>query len=108
MARAMTQQGPVRDSPEGVILTVHVQPKAARTEFAGVHGEALKFRVAASPVEGAANETLCVFLAERFGLPRRAVEVRAGHGARHKRILVKGVPAGRVREILGLPRSPIA
>jgi uncharacterized protein (TIGR00251 family) len=89
----------VQDSREGAILCVHVQPNATRTEYAGVHGEALKFRVAAPPVEGAANEALCAFLAERFGIPRSAVAVRAGHGSRRKRVLLKAVCAPRVWEV---------
>lgn len=90
----------IQDSPEGAVLTVHVQPHAARTECAGLHGDALKVRVAAPPVEGAANEALCAYLAERFGLPRKAVVIRSGAGARRKRVLLAGVPARRVREVL--------
>jgi uncharacterized protein (TIGR00251 family) len=89
----------IQDSPQGALLIVHVQPNATRTEYAGVHGEALKFRVAAPPVEGAANEALCAFLAEQFGIPRSAVAVRAGHGSRRKRVLLKGVRAPRVWEV---------
>ena len=98
MTQAMTPA--LRDTPEGAIVTVHVQPNAARTEYVGVHGNALKFRVAAPPVEGAANEALCAFLAERFGLPKSAVVVKSGHGSRHKRVLLTGMPARRVWEIL--------
>jgi len=98
MTQAMTPA--LRDSPEGAIVTVHVQPNAARTEYVGVHGKALKFRVAAPPVEGAANEALCAFLAERFRLPKSAVVVKSGHGSRHKRIVLKRVTARRVRELL--------
>jgi len=90
----------VQDSREGAILCVHVQPNATCTEYAGVHGGALKFRVAAPPVEGAANEALCAFLAERFRIPRSAVAVRAGHGSRRKRVLLKGVRAPRVWEVV--------
>lgn len=90
----------VLDGPEGALVTVSVLPRAARTECAGVQGDALKFRVAAPPVEGAANEALCTFLAERFGIPRSAVAVRAGHGSRRKRVLLKGVRAPRVWEVL--------
>ena len=90
----------VLDGPEGALVTVSVLPRAARTECAGVQGDALKFRVAAPPVEGAANEALCTFLAERFGIPRSAVAVRAGHGSRRKRVLLKGVSAKRVRAVL--------
>jgi len=98
MTQAMTPA--LRDTPEGAIVTVHVQPNAARTEFVGLYGDALKFRVAAPPVEGAANEALCAFLAERFGLPKKAVAVRSGWGARRKRVLLAGVPGRRVWEIL--------
>ena len=91
---------PVQDSPEGAVLTIHVQPKASKTEYVGVHGDALKFRVAAPPVEGAANEALCAYLAERFSLPKKAVVLLSGQGSRHKRVLVSGVSAQRVKDML--------
>jgi hypothetical protein len=92
----------VQECPEGAILTVHVQPKAARTEYVGIHGDTLKFRVAAPPVEGAANHALCRFLAEQFNLSRSAVVVRSGGTSRRKRVLLTGVPAQRVWEVLSL------
>jgi len=90
----------VQDSPEGAVLTIHVQPKASNTEYAGVHGGALKFRVAAPPVEGAANEALCAYLAGLFGLPKKAVVVRSGHSSRKKRVVLAGVTADRVQDVL--------
>ena len=90
----------VRDSPEGAVLTIHVQPKASNTEYAGLHGGALKFRVAAPPVEGAANEALCAHLAEQFDLPQKAVVLLSGQGSRHKRVLLAGVSAQRVKDVL--------
>ena len=90
----------VRNSPEGAVLTIHVQPKAQNTEYAGLHGGALKFRVAAPPVEGAANEALCAYLARLFGLPKKAVVVRSGESSRKKRILLAGVTADRVQDVL--------
>src|SRR5690349_9294235 len=54
----------VQDTQTGVVLTVHVQPKASRTEYVGIHGNALKIRVAAPPVDGAANDELVRFLAD--------------------------------------------
>jgi uncharacterized protein (TIGR00251 family) len=89
----------VLDGPEGALVIVSVLPRAARTEYAGVQGDAMKFRVAAPPVGGAANDALCAFLAERLGIPRSAVAVRAGHGSRRKRVLLKGVRAPRVWEV---------
>ena len=93
-------QSPVQDTPEGAVLTIHVQPKAARTEYVGIHGDALKFRVDAPPVGGAANEALRSFLVERFGLSKGAVVVRAGLASRRKQVLLTGVLASRVREVL--------
>jgi hypothetical protein len=95
---------PIQDSAEGAILTVHLQPKASQTEYVGLHGGALKFRVAASPIEGAANAALCIYLADRFGLPRKAVTIRSGAASRHKRVLLQGISAERVRALLGLAR----
>ena len=91
---------PVQDSPEGAVLTVHVQPKASKTEYAGLHGGALKFRVSAPPVKGAANEALCTYLAGLFSLSKKAVVVQSGHSSRRKRVLLAGVPAGRVQDML--------
>ncbi len=92
----------IEDSPEGAVVTAHVQPRAARTEYVGVYGNTLKFRVAAPPVEGAANEELCRYLAGLFGLSKGEVLVRSGQAARRKRILLKHVLAKRVREILNI------
>ncbi len=91
----------VKDTPEGVLLTVYVQPKAARTEYVGIHGQALKFRVAAPPVEGAANEELCRYLAKKYSVPVGSVVIRAGRGARHKQVLLKRVKAQHVLDSLG-------
>jgi uncharacterized protein (TIGR00251 family) len=95
-------QSPVQDGPEGAVLTVHVQSKAARTEYVGIHGDALKFRVSAPPIEGAANEALCSFLAERFGLSKGAVVVRTGLASRRKQVLLTGVPVSLVRDVLAI------
>jgi len=96
----------IADSPDGVILTVHVQPNAARTEYVGVHGDALKFRVAAPPVEGTANDALCAYLARRFGLARSAVSIKSGRGARRKYVLIRGIPGRRVAAVLECRPEP--
>jgi uncharacterized protein (TIGR00251 family) len=75
-------------------LVIHVQPRARRTEVAGRHGDALKVRLAAPPVDGAANAELVRFLAEALGVPRRAVRVVAGQTARRKVVEVEGVAPG--------------
>jgi uncharacterized protein (TIGR00251 family) len=83
----------VRDSERGAILTVHVQPNASRTECVGVHGDALKIRLAARPVDGAANDELIRFVAEQCVVPRTNVQLQAGAEARRKRLCVKGITA---------------
>lgn len=95
----------VQNSPEGAVLTIHVQPKASKTGYAGLHGGALKFRVAAPPVEGAANDALCDYLAKQFGIPRSHVTVQAGQASRKKRVRLVGVVASRVRAVLGLAQG---
>jgi uncharacterized protein (TIGR00251 family) len=86
-------------------LTLHVQPRARRTEVAGLHGDAIRVRLAAAPVDGAANDELVRFLAERFGVPRRAVRLVAGAGARRKVVEVDGIAADEaMRVLLAAPR----
>ena len=65
-------------------LTLHVQPGASRTEVTGTHGDALKVRLAAPPVDGKANAELLRFLAEVFGVPRRNVTLLRGELSRAK------------------------
>jgi uncharacterized protein (TIGR00251 family) len=84
------------------VLTIHVQPKARMTEVVGWHGDAIKIRVAAPPVGGAANEALVRFLAERLGVARSSVAVVSGATGRRKWVAVEGVERERVLELLGL------
>lgn len=69
-----------------MILELHVQPGAARSEFAGVHGERLKVRLAARAVDGQANEALIEFLAAHYRVPRRSVRILSGLKSRQKRV----------------------
>jgi uncharacterized protein (TIGR00251 family) len=78
-------------TPTGILLRLYVQPRAKRTQIAGVHGDAMKLRVAAPPVDGAANEAILAFLAEVFGVPQRAVTLRSGDTSRQKVVEVRGV-----------------
>ena len=71
------------------ILTLHVQPGAKRTEVTGLHGDALKIRLAALPAEGAANVALLEFLAEVFGVPQRHVTLKRGFTSRRKIVEIR-------------------
>ena len=74
-----------------MILELHVQPGASRSEFAGEHGGRLKVRLAAPPVEGKANHALVDFLARYFGVPKRSVRIAAGLKSRRKRVVIEGL-----------------
>lgn len=69
---------------------IHVVPRARETAVAGKHGDAIKIRIAAPPSDDAANDELVRFLAERLGVPRRAVAVVAGRTARRKTVVIAG------------------
>lgn len=92
----------VQDTKDGVILTVHIQPKASTTECVGIHGDAIKIRVAAPPVDGAANDELIQFIARRLSIPTASVRIHSGASGRHKRVLVKGATAQLVMARLNL------
>jgi len=92
----------VQDTKDGVILTVHVQPQASTTECVGIHGHALKIRVTAPPVDGAANEELIRFLARQLSITSTSLRIHSGAGGRHKRVLIKGATAQLVMARLNL------
>ena len=79
---------------------VHVVPRAKVTEVAGRHGDAVRIRLAAPPVDGAANAELVRFLAERFRVPRSAVTIVRGVAARRKTVAIIGVTAERAGRVL--------
>ncbi len=72
-------------------MLVHVVPRARATDVAGRHGDALKIRLAAPPVDGAANEELIRFLAKRLSVPRSAVTIAAGLTGRRKTVKIAGI-----------------
>ena len=74
-------------------LVIHVQPRAKKTEVAGRHGDTLKVRLQAPPVDGAANEELVRFLAETLGVHRRAVTIVTGLTSRRKTVEIEGLGA---------------
>ena len=77
----------------GVRFAVHVQPRAKRPGIDGTHGDALRVRVQAPPVEGAANDAVIAVIAAALGVPLRAVRIAAGHTSRQKLVDVDGITA---------------
>lgn len=79
-----------------VRFSVRVQPRSSREGVDGVHGDALRVRVNAPPVEGAANEAVVAVIAGALGVPRRAVRIVAGETSRSKVVEVEGIAPERV------------
>lgn len=72
-----------------LILELHVQPRASRDEISGLHGERLKVRITAPPVDGAANSHLLAFLAKTFGVAKSQVILLTGESGREKRVRIE-------------------
>lgn len=75
----------------GAAFAVHVVPRASKNEISGRHGEAIKVRLSAPPVEGAANRALVKFLAERLDVPEGCIEIISGKATRDKLVCVLGM-----------------
>jgi uncharacterized protein (TIGR00251 family) len=78
-----------RQTGDGLVVNVFVQPRASRNQVAGLHGEALKLRLTAPPVDGAANRMCIAFLADLLEVPKSTLEIVAGHSSRNKQVLVR-------------------
>ncbi len=93
---------PIEPLAGGVRLAIRVQPRAARSEVAGLHGDRIRIRLAAPPVDGAANDALVRFLAEALGVPARAVTITGGLASRSKTVLATGVSPAEAAARLGI------
>ena len=87
----------IRDAPDGALIDVKVIPRAGRSTIAGTRDNALLIRLAAAPVEGAANAELIELLARALAVPKRAITVVSGEKSRSKRLKVVGLSADAVR-----------
>ena len=90
----------IREKGRDIVLTVQVVPRASKNAVVGIHGDALRIRLQAPPVEGAANAALIAFLAETLGIRPRQVEILSGHTSRRKTVLISGVPLEQVAQCL--------
>jgi uncharacterized protein (TIGR00251 family) len=92
---------------DSATLKIRVIPRSGRTALAGTRGDAVLVRLAAAPVDGAANEALVAFLAQSFNCPRRTVAIVAGEKSRDKRVAFHGIAedelARRLAALLGGP-----
>jgi uncharacterized protein (TIGR00251 family) len=96
------------ETPAGIVLAVRVVPRAGRTGVAGTRGEALLIRLAAAPVDGAANDALVACLSALFDRPKRDITILSGHTSRDKRIAIAGLALAEaaVRLSAILPAQP--
>ena len=87
----------IQPHPAGLTFKIRVQPRSSRNMIVGLIGDALKVKLTAPPVEGAANAMLIEFLSRCLTVPRSAVEIRAGQTGRIKQILIRCDPADTPR-----------
>jgi uncharacterized protein (TIGR00251 family) len=85
---------------QSVRINIYVQPRAAKTAIAGTHDGCIKVRLAAPPVDGAANLALIEFVAERLGIAKSRVRLVAGASSRRKVLEIEGVEEAAVAAAL--------
>ena len=79
----------IREHPEGIIFKVLVQPRSSKNTIIGLHGDALKLKLTAAPVDNAANKMCIKFLAARLGVSKSRIEIILGHTSRSKQVLLR-------------------
>jgi len=90
----------LRETEEGIVIKVSVQPKASRQELSGIREGVLRLRLTAPPVEGAANEACRIFLAELFQISKSRILIIRGHQSRQKSVQIQGMTSETVRQHL--------
>ena len=90
----------LRECDGHITLTLHIQPGAKKTEVAGLHGDALKIRLAAPPVDGKANAVLIEFIAARLGLAKSKIFLKSGQTSRRKILEVIAAPKDSAQRLL--------
>ena len=88
------------DTPNGAVLNLRIIPRAHKNAIQGEHGDALKIRLCAPPVDGAANASLVEFLSDTLSLPRARIQLLSGATSRSKRVLLAGCSSALVRSHL--------
>ena len=83
-------------------FAVRIAPRASRSEFAGAHEGALRIRIAALPVDGAANRELIRLLAQTFKRPQSAVEIVSGSGSKNKIVRIQGANPAKLEQLMRL------
>jgi hypothetical protein len=98
----------IQAHPDGLSIKLHVQPKSGQNQIVGLHGEALKLKLTAPPVEGAANKACLELLSQVLGIAKSGLEITAGQSSRLKKIFIRCGPAEaarirrRIEELAGI------
>ena len=79
----------IQKHSRGILFKVFLQPRSSKNMIVGLHGDSLKLKVTAPPVDGAANKMCVKFLAECLSVSPSSLEIISGHGSRAKKILLK-------------------
>jgi len=87
----------IRQAGDGVSVRIKLVPRASADRVDGLHGDALKIRLKAPPVDGRANQALLRFLAEKLEIPAASMAITSGQTGRNKTIRISGMHAGEVR-----------
>ncbi|MBW1739664.1 MAG: YggU family protein [Deltaproteobacteria bacterium] len=90
----------IQETSEGVIFKATIQPRGARNEIVGLQGDALKIKLTAPPVEGAANKMCVEFVAKSLKVRKSDVEIIHGQKSRIKKVLVRSVTREKIESLL--------
>ena len=90
----------ITQSGKNAVITLHIVPRSSRTEICGEHGDALKIKLQAPPVEGKANKALIEFLSDKLDTPRNSISILSGDTGRNKRIIISGIKTETITRIL--------
>ena len=90
----------IKEDGQAVVLSVYIQPRASANQVVGLQGEALKIKLTAPPVEGAANKALVEFMAQYLGLAKSRIQVAKGDRSRQKQLRIEGISMKQLMEKL--------
>lgn len=81
----------LKETDAGVVLSLYIQPRSSKNQWIGVYGDEVKMKLTAPPVDGAANQCCCKFVAASLSVAASQIQLLSGSTSRHKRILIKGL-----------------
>jgi uncharacterized protein (TIGR00251 family) len=90
----------ITEVADGIVIRLHLQPRASKTEICGIQGEELKVRVTSPPVDDAANKLCIEFFAKTLKIPKSALTIISGQKSRHKRLFIPGVILKDVSDLI--------